>query len=120
MTEQMDPPGFAEFPELRRLVVLREAGWIFFPRGDGARLVQLHGVRTWPDGSSDGLMVRFTTDAGALRTDPAGGLVWQRDGGLAEVVDALLTLPPPGSPTAPRLVRGSGPGAERSVRQLHR
>lgn len=101
--------AFAEFPELRRLSALRETGWTFIPRTTEGQLVRVDGVRIWPDASADALMVRFTTDAAALRNDPAGDLVWQRDGGVIEVLDALLELPPPGAPTAPRLARGTGP-----------
>lgn len=53
--------------------------------------------------------VRYTTDAAALRTDHDGGVVWQREGSLVEVVDGLLTLPPPSTPGAPRLVTATHP-----------
>jgi hypothetical protein len=100
--------ALAAFPELRRLIDLRDAGWSFLPKTDAdGELVEVRGVRTWPgSGSADAIMVRFTTDAAALRTDESGGIVWKREGTLAEIVDGLITLPPPGTPGAPRLVRG--------------
>jgi hypothetical protein len=103
--------SLAAFPELRRLADLLDAGWSFMPIQDSdGELVEVRGVRTWPDsGSADAVMVRYVTDAAALRTDHAGGMVWQREGTLAEVVDGLLALPSPGAPGAPRLVRGRVP-----------
>src|SRR6266511_1417192 len=87
--------ALAAYAELRRLIDLREADWAFLPRHDAdGELVEVRGVRTWPDsGSADALMVRYVTDAAGLRCDHAGGVVWQREGTLAEVVDGLLTLP---------------------------
>jgi hypothetical protein len=104
-----DDAAFAEFPELRRLIDLRDGGWLFVPRRVDGELDRLDAVRTWPDGSADAIMINYVTDAAALRIDPSGGLVWMREGTLAEVADALLTLPPPGNPDAPRFVRGAAP-----------
>jgi hypothetical protein len=102
--------ALAEFPELSRLDALRSAGWSFIPMFDrDERLVEVRGVRTWPDGSADAVLIRYITDAAGLRVDPAGGIVWQRDGDLAEIVDGLLALPAPGADGAPRLVKGAGP-----------
>ncbi|GAB3489116.1 hypothetical protein [Amycolatopsis cihanbeyliensis] len=103
--------ALAAYPELRRLMELRDAGWMFLPHTDpDGELVEVRGVRAWPGtGSADALLVRYVTDAAALRSS-ADGVVWQREGGLVEVVDGLLTLPAPGTPGAPRLVRGSAPG----------
>lgn len=99
--------SLALWPELRGLVDLRRAGWVFAPRWDrGGELVQLDGIRTWPDGSADAIRVVYTTDAGALRINRDGGLVWQREGTLADVVGGLLSLPAPGTPGAPCLVKG--------------
>ncbi|PRX48697.1 hypothetical protein B0I33_104515 [Prauserella shujinwangii] len=95
---------------LDRLAVLREAGWQFLPVIDeGGELTELRGVRAWPTGHADALLVRDATDAAGLRCDANGGVVWQREGGLPEVIDGLLTLPPPDAPGAPRLVRGRAP-----------
>lgn len=103
MTE--DGAALAEFPELRRLVDLRNAGWRFVPVSAEGELVEVRGVRTWPDGWADAIVVRFTDDAAGLRCDPSGGVVWERVGDLGDVVDGLLALPMPGDPSAPRLVR---------------
>ena len=103
--------ALAAFPDLQHLLDLRDAGWIFFPRTDRyGELVEVRGVRTWPgSGSADAIMVRYTTDAAALRTDDDGGIVWQREGTLAEVVEGLVLLPPPWAPGAPSLVKATGP-----------
>ncbi len=105
----IEAAALAEFPELRRLIDLREAGWVFLPGFSGGELIEVRGVRAWPDGWADGMRVRYTTDAAALRLDQDGGAVWQREGTLCEVVDDLLTLPPPSAPGAPRLVTATGP-----------
>jgi hypothetical protein len=99
-------PGAAlgEFPELRRLVDLLRAGWQFLPVSSGGELVEVRGVRVWPDEWVDAITVRFTTDAAGLRRDRFGGVVWERTGNLADVVDGLLALPAPDDPAAPRLV----------------
>lgn len=100
----------AEFLELSRLDELRIVGWSFHPVFNRhQQLTEVRGVRTWPDGSADALLVRYISDAAAVRVDPAGSLTWQYDGGLVEVIDALLTLPVPGSADAPHLVLGAAP-----------
>ncbi|SDC50630.1 hypothetical protein [Actinokineospora iranica] len=99
----------AAFPELRRLIDLREVGWVFLPTVVDGRVVEVHGVRTWPHGWADAIRVRFITDAAALRCDYTGGITWERDGGLVEVVDELLMLPEPGQRLAPHLVMGRAP-----------
>jgi hypothetical protein len=48
-------------------------------------------------------------DAKAFRCDPAGEVVWQREGGLVEVIDGLLQLPGPNESGAPRLVKARAP-----------
>ena len=105
----IEAAALAEFPELRRLIDLREAGWVFLPGFEDGELIEVHGVRTWPGGWADGIRVRYTTDAAALRVDHDGGVVWQREGTLCEVADGLLALPPPSAPGAPRLVKATGP-----------
>jgi hypothetical protein len=102
--------AIAEFPELRRLVELRNAGWQFMPVSAGGELVEVRGVRAWPGQWVDAIVVRFTTDAAGLRCDPSGGVVWERIGDLAGVVEGLLTLPVPSDPAAPRRVIRNGPG----------
>ncbi|WP_020670704.1 hypothetical protein [Amycolatopsis nigrescens] len=98
------------YPELRRVFDLKEAGWSFVPTvDDNGEVTKLTGLYVWPDGVADALHIGSQTDAGALRMDHTGGLLWQCDGTLAEVTDALLALPAPSSPLAPRLVLGSAP-----------
>lgn len=98
----------AAFPELRRLIDLRDGGgWLFLPSSDRGELREMHGVRTYPEGYADAVRVRSGTDAAAVRTDHEGYRVWWCEGGLVEVVDALLAVPDPSQPNAPKLARGS-------------
>jgi hypothetical protein len=101
----------AAYPDLRRIAELRDAGWQFLPIADAdGSLVEVRGVRTWPDSASaDAVLIRYTTDVAGLRIDRDGGVVWKREGGLAEVVDELLALPTPDDHASPRLVRGTAP-----------
>lgn len=99
-----------EFPELRWLVDLVNAGWQLLPISAEGELVEVRGVRAWPQDWADAIVVRFTTDAAGLRCDRSGGVVWERVGHLADVVDGLLTLPPPSDPAAPRVVLRTTPG----------
>ncbi len=104
----MNPENVAvtAFPGLRRLIDVRDSGpWLWLPTVRDGELVEVHGVRTWPGGWADALRVRYLTDAAALRNDHEGGVVWAREGTLAEVLDGLLELPAPDHPHAPRLVR---------------
>lgn len=96
--------ALTEYPELQRLIDLRGAGWMFLPTVVDGELVEVHGVRTWPEGWADALRVRYTTDAAGLRNDHTGGVTWQREGTLTEVIDGLISLPAPGDRLAPRLV----------------
>lgn len=98
------------YPELARLVELRHGhGWFFQPVHVRGELELLAGARVWPDGWSDAIAIRDLGDATAFRCDPAGGEVWQREGGLVDVADALAELPAPNEPGAPRLVKGTAP-----------
>lgn len=98
------------FPELRSLVDLRRGGdWAFTAVVRHRAVVSLHGVRTWPGGWADALGLLYTTDAQAVRTNRHGETVWKRDGGLVEVIGALLELPPPHARTAPHLAIGTAP-----------
>ena len=105
----VEAAALAEFPELRRLIDLREAGWVFLPGFTDGELTEVRGVHTWPDGWAEVIRVRYTTDVAGLRIDPDGGGVWQREGTLCEVVDGVLALPAPSAPGAPRLVIATGP-----------
>jgi len=111
MITETERQAVAEFPELQRLIDLRDAGWFWLPpRVDDGHVVEVHGVRTWLGGWADAIRVRFTTDAAGLRVDHEGGVVWRLDGGLTEVVDQLVALSPPGSQNAPRLVKSATGG----------
>lgn len=105
-----DRNAIADFPQLCRLIDLRgETEWFFQDiHRDGERVLVI-GARLWPDGSSEAIAIGDVDDAKAYRCDAAGGLVWTREGGMAEVIDALLDLPAPSEPDAPRLVLGSAP-----------
>jgi hypothetical protein len=101
----LDPEAaLTEFPELRRLVELLRAGWQLLPVSSGGELVEVRGVRVWPDEWLDAIVMRFTTDAAGQRRDRFGGVVWEHAGDLADVVDGLLALPAPNDLSAPRLV----------------
>ena len=106
---EVEAAALAEFPELQRLIDLREAGWVFLPGFADGELTEVRGVHTWPGGWAEAIRVRYTTDAAALRIDHDGGVVWQREGTLCEVADGVLALPPPSAPGAPRLVIATGP-----------
>ena len=95
--------ALTEFPELRRLVDLLRVGWQFLPVSSGGELVEVRGVRVWPDETVDAITMRFTTDAAGLRRDRSGDVVWEHAGDLADVVDGLLALPAPSDPAAPGL-----------------
>ena len=109
MTPDEQAAALAEFPELRRLIDLHQAGWHFLPTMIDGDVVELHGIRTWPAGWADAIRVRYTTDTAALRCNDSGDITWQREGTLSEVIDGLITLPPPDSRLAPRLVIAHGP-----------
>lgn len=97
------------YPELERLIELRhDRRWLFMPKfTDDGKLDLLAGGRLWSNGWSDGFAVRAPTDARAFRCDPVGGVVWEDDGGLADVINHVLDLPSPGHLLAPHLVRGT-------------
>lgn len=95
-TAQADAEAVQAHPELQRLIDLRSAGWTFAHRFDGdGEVRQINGMHLWPDGHVDGVRVRDAGDAAAVRWDPAGRVVWEKDGGLVEVVDGLLALSVP-------------------------
>ena len=104
--------ALAAYPQLDRLLMLDGIGWQWMPPpvDEYGNALEVHGLRLWAGyGQVDGLRVRGLDDAAAVRTDSDGGILWRRDGGLVDVVDELLHLPPPGSPHAPRLVIGVAP-----------
>jgi hypothetical protein len=104
--------GYPEHQEVQRLAELGARGdWRFAVQHEveGEQAPSITGIRAWPDGSADLLVVRDYTVAQARRTNPAGGIVWRHEAGLGEVVDGLLELAPPEDPRAPTRVIGAGP-----------
>lgn len=109
-----------EFPELTRLADLWRAGWLaLWPwTEDGVSVllggvpVRLEAVRDWGSGWRDAISIRDRGDVLGIRcfvgVEPPD-LVWERTGGLTEVIEGLLMLPPPGDRLAPGLVIGRAP-----------
>jgi hypothetical protein len=93
MTIAAERAALADFPELRHLVDLRTAGWTFIPVGEDGDVIELRGLKVWPSGWVDALLLRDVDDAAALRCDPDGRTTWQRDGTLTGIVEALFALP---------------------------
>jgi hypothetical protein len=105
-----DLAALAMYPQLARVVELRDGGgWFFRPVSIDGELELLTGARMWPGGWSDAIAIRNLGDARVFRCDPAGGEVWKREGGLADVIDGLMDLPAPDQPNAPRLVKARVP-----------
>jgi hypothetical protein len=73
-----DRIAVAQYPELRKLITLREDhGWQFVPNYRHGELALLVGFHVWlPEGWSDAIAVADRDDAKAYRCDPAGGEVW--------------------------------------------
>jgi hypothetical protein len=100
------------FPQLARLVEIKEAGWIFRPFPDeNGMLVGLVDWHTEGD-TTDALWVfgRDQCRAARVTLGYGGGVVWEYGGDLETSVDELLALPQPGERSAPRLVRRHAPG----------
>lgn len=99
------------YPELRPLTWIRDAGWRFLPvEVDDQGPTQLDAARVWPGGWRDAIRVRSATDALGLRMQVENReITWERTGTLAEVVEALLVLPVPGTRLAPHLAIGAAP-----------
>lgn len=98
------------YPELARLAELKGAGWLFRPLGDPASPAGIAGVRHWGQ-YSDFLFILGRTETRAVRLladapGAPGGIVWSQEGALAQTVPALLELPAPDEPAAPRLILG--------------
>ncbi|MFC0429331.1 hypothetical protein [Kutzneria buriramensis] len=98
---------------LGKLAELRDRGFQFMniPDEDG-RLDRIMGYRQLR-GFVDTILFRSEHDAKAGRmpaahdSSQAGKAVWLFEGSLAEAIDRLLELPPPGAPTAPTLAGSS-------------
>jgi hypothetical protein len=96
---------------IESLTILMGQGWEFYPQFDTAgQLERVTGAFTWDlDGFVDAVRIKSYNDAAAIRSDRAGGLVWERDGATAEVLHQLVELPEPSNRLAPRLVRAATP-----------
>jgi hypothetical protein len=109
------PDALARWPVLQRLIDAREIGWVFAyveQRG----VAEVTALYAWPDGSLDVMRMRGETDAEALRVDPADYIVWKHDGTVADVIDRVSELRPPGDALAPRLALGRAPDPASTAR----
>lgn len=99
------------YPQLERLIDLIEARWLFMNQCDDiGQAVQIDGFRCWPDMVTDTICIRSDTDAKGCRTlGDEYDIVAEFTGTLDDVVNALLALPAPNAPNAPRLVKGTAP-----------
>jgi hypothetical protein len=101
--------ALAEYPQLQRLIDMRHAGWRFsLVSYEG--IAQVKGVYVWfttalPWG--DVVQIRNIDDVAAIRLTPMKEMVWKYEGDMAGAIDALLELPRPDEPNAPRLVIGT-------------
>jgi hypothetical protein len=106
MMTESDRRAVALYPELQRLIDIRELGWVFRVEPTADLLVvkglYLHkaGMVYW----ADMLEIRALTDAAAVRLNPDRDVVWNVTGTLVDIVDGLIQLPHPSSPFAPRSV----------------
>jgi hypothetical protein len=100
------------YPELARLIALRDTGWTFrvwVENGCTIGIVGSRSAREFTDalfiaGRHDVRAVRLLADAPGVR----GGIVWDYSGSLADTVDELVALPTPGERLAPRLIIARG------------
>jgi hypothetical protein len=104
-----DEQAVALYPALADLIHLRDAGWKFMPIEKDGHPVEHDGFRVWPDGWTDAIRIHSETNALGARVAPDEALVWHYTGTVAQVVAELLTLPAPGTVSAPRLVIGAAP-----------
>jgi hypothetical protein len=99
---RMNTPSDDDSAHLAALERSRQAGFVFVNLGHEAMLGQ-----RWRDGTVEDITFLGATKAIAARFReqdyPRGDPLWQRHGGLEDVVDALLELPPHGNPDAPTL-----------------
>ncbi|SHG79848.1 hypothetical protein [Streptoalloteichus hindustanus] len=107
-----DQRAVEAFPELGHLIALRNLGWRFLPPlvRNGVP-VEVDGFWEWPGGWCDVIRVRDSSEALGLRMTGGRrpGVVWEYEGGMVDVVAALVSLPPPGERLAPRLVTAAAP-----------
>lgn len=116
MNPLTDAQALRLFPSLQHLIIIRDAGWKFFPVKDpGDPNAELDAAKIWPGGWRDCIRIRDESDALGLRIrvhadqHTAPEIVWEFGGTLPEVVHELLALPAPGAQLAPTLVIGTAP-----------
>lgn len=112
MTAKDNPFAFLWVsPEFDQLAALLARDWEFSPYfGPSGELDRIAAARVWgTEGQVDALRIKSQTDAAAMRADAYGGLLWEKDGTVKDVLAALLELPSPSHPLAPQLVRGKAP-----------
>jgi hypothetical protein len=80
--------------------LISKGGWVPTDGGPAMRIY----IRPWPDNSVDNLMFGGVHTAYAERVNHNGEPVWQLIGTVTEAVAALLALPEPDAPDAPRTV----------------
>lgn len=109
MTDAVEQ-ALALYPQLQRVVDLRNDGWLFRLVGNGGVAVtSVMGMYRWV--TDDGIWADFIAISGenecvAMRLTPNREPVWAMDSTLNDVVDALLDQPHPDSASAPRRVLG--------------
>jgi hypothetical protein len=103
---EADRAALDAYPELKRLIAIRRSGaWQLDVQLDQEMMPRLVlGSRRYSDGSEDTFAVRSRTEVRAIRLDPQRQWIFRREGSLVEIVDALVELPSPLHPMAPRLV----------------
>jgi hypothetical protein len=106
MMTESDRRAVALYPELQKLIDIRELGWVF--RVEPAEdLIVVKGMYLHKVGMvhwADMLEIRALTDAVTVRLNPDRDVVWNVTGTLVDIVDGLIQLPHPSSPFAPRLI----------------
>jgi hypothetical protein len=101
--------ALAEYPQLQRLIDLRHAGWRF-SEVTHEGITNVKGVYVWFTSSlpwGDMIQIRNITDVAAVRLNARKEMVWKYTGDMVGAIDALLELPHPDDPHAPRLVIGT-------------
>ena len=99
--------ALAAYPQLKRLIDMRAVGWRFSVVHGGGSVTQVKGIYLWHTRSlpwADMFQIRNINDVAAIRLTPLKEMVWKYEGGMTGAIDALLELPHPDEPNAPRLV----------------
>lgn len=106
----MSPLTDEETPHIAAIRHSKAAGFRFLhlPDSTGQAIIAIHAERRHGE-AVETYTIRSMTEALAARFRiedyPSGDPLWQEHGTVADVITALLTLPPPGSPGAPYRTR---------------